>query len=68
MTRKLQQNATDLLQAAEKLLFTIDHFTDTVRCSDALQQLRTIVDKCREPLHLVSGPEINFPNQKTHGI
>jgi hypothetical protein len=61
MTRKLQQNAADLLQAAEKLIFAIDNFTDTTVCRDALQHLRNTVGKCREPLHVDNGPVIPFP-------
>jgi hypothetical protein len=62
MTRKLQQNAGALLLAADQFIFTIDSFTDSVRCSDALAKLREIVEKCKEPLHMDDGPVIPFPD------
>jgi hypothetical protein len=62
MTRKLQQNAAELLAAAEQFIYTVDDFTSTDACSGALDNLREIVRRCNEPLHTDDGPVIPFPD------
>lgn len=67
MTRKQVMNATELLEAAEYLLFILDVSKlsqHSMYVDNAMDQLRRVAEASREPLKIELGPEIPFNQSK----
>lgn len=65
MTRKQVMNATELLEAAEYLLFILDVSqveSHSLFVSNAMDRMRKVCEQSREPLKVDNGQELPFRN------